>query len=134
MKYTNNLSCRVLSSRRARRRGVISMQVVLIVPMLLIMTITIVQFGMQILARQTINASAVAGATTAARNGGLEDVTRSVSRVLGTDKIRVHKNGRVAILLEQFGREPAVAGNTRLSCRPSGPKLRPGEVRVTVCV
>lgn len=92
------------------------------------------QFGLQVVARQTITASAVAGARTAARGGNKEDVTKTVAKTLATDKIALNNKANTIVVIERFGEEPKSAGNTKIRCRPFGPELREGEVRVTVCV
>ncbi|GAB4151983.1 MAG: hypothetical protein Tsb009_27640 [Planctomycetaceae bacterium] len=117
-----------------KRRGAISLQVILLIPLLLIATISVVQYGMQVVARQTVQAAATAGARTAARGNKSEDVTKAIAHVLAADKIPVHQNGQVVIVQEHFGKEPIITGNISIPCKPNGPNLREGEVRVTVCV
>ncbi len=122
------------SQRTSKRRGFVSMQLIFILPLLVITTIAVVQFGKQIVARETISASATAGARTAARGGDVRDVTRSVARALATDKIGVSEHGHTVIVIEKYGEKPKWSGNADVKCNPAGPKLKLGEVRVTVCV
>lgn len=117
-----------------RRRGVNSVQLALFLPLLIIFTIAVVQFGLCLVAKQTVANSAAEGVQTAARGGDLDDITRTVARGLGTDGIPIRKDGDVAILVERHGKQPEIAGNAAVSCCPFGPDLQPGEVRVTVCV
>jgi len=126
---------RIRTNRSTRRRsGVTSLQVVFLLPLLILFTIAIVQFGILLVAKQTLVAASTKGVRTAARGGELKDVQRTVARVLGTNRMDISRDGDVVILLEQHGHRPQVAGNQNIECRPQGPELRRGEVRVTVCL
>jgi hypothetical protein len=125
---------RKCESKRNRRRGITSVQVVLILPFLILFTIAVVQYGMWLVTKQTIAASSAEAVRTAARGGDLKEIERTVAKVLGTNKMRVSNHGDVAIIVERHGKPPEVAGNPRVKCRPHGPDVQPGEVRLTVCV
>lgn len=118
----------------SRRRGITALQVILILPFLLLFTLAVVQYGVSLVTKQTIAASSAEAARTAARGGDLKDVRRTVARVLGTNKMPVSDQGDVAVVVERHGQQPEIAGNPQVSCRPHGPELQSGEVRVTVCV
>lgn len=121
-------------NRNDRRRGTTSVQVILILPVLFLFTLAMVQCGSWLVTKQTIAAASAKAARTAARGGDLNHVQWTVARVLGTNKMGVGRRGDVAIVVERHGTEPAFAGNPHVKCRPYGPALQPGEVRVTVCV
>jgi TadE-like protein len=116
------------------RRGISSLQVIFILPILILFTIAVVQYGAWLVTKQTIAASCAKAARTAARGGELRDVKRTVAKVLATNKMGVSDNGDVAIVVERYGKPSETAGNPQVTCRRCGPEVQPGEVRVTVCV
>ncbi len=120
--------------KKLQRRGVVSLQVVFVLPILVITTIAVVQFGMQVVARETISASATSGARAAARGGDVREVTNAVANALATDKIGTSERGHTVIVTEVYGEKPKRTGNTNVECRLPRMKLKPREVRVTVSV
>ena len=107
---------------------------VFILPILILFTIAIVQYGTLLVTKQTIAASCAKAARTAARGGELQDVRLTVAKVLATNKMGVSDSGDVAIVVERHGKPPETAGNPQVAYQPRAADVQPGEVRVTVCV
>jgi len=122
------------SYEKDARRGISSLQVVFILPILILFTIAIVQYGTLLVTKQTIAASCAKAARTAARGGELQDVRLTVAKVLATNKMGVSDSGDVAIVVERHGKPPETAGNPQVAYQPRAADVQPGEVRVTVCV
>lgn len=118
----------------ARRGGSIALQLVFVFPLLLLLTLAVLQTGMWLISRHTVSSAACAAAQTAAKGGDMQHVARTAARALGTNKLQLSADGDAIVVLERYGKEPQFAGNGSISCRPFGPQLQPGELRVTVCV
>jgi Flp pilus assembly protein TadG len=70
--------------RRRGRRGTVSIEIVLVLPLFLVMLMGAVQFSMLLNARQQLLAASREGARVAAQGGTFEEVAETVRRVVGT--------------------------------------------------
>lgn len=125
---------------RASRRGVTVLQFTLLLPILLLLTIAVIQFSILGAVEGTIQSAAVEGAEEAALGENLHRIAQVVNRLLASQNLEVTPEGNVLILVETVdpitGRVYiATVGNSSLAdvCVPQGPSLLPHEVRVTVC-
>jgi hypothetical protein len=110
-------ACRRRGQQQGNRRGVSVLEALCVVPLLLLMTVATLQFGLQMVARQGVAAAAVAGVREAARGADVEDVTARVAAVLAAH--RLGSSDQVSVHLE--------TGNG-----DDDSQLPPGQVRVTV--
>lgn len=109
------------------------MQLIFIVPVLVLVLIAAVQYGLWSVARQTVASATIDGARVAAGNGSNKEIVKAVAKSLSANKMRLDSR-RAVIVIERYGRAPDYLGNRSLIKRLYGPKLRPGEIRVTVCL
>ena len=77
------------TSRHRRHRGVLSLELVLVLPVLLLVLLAIFQMSTYLLATQAVQAAALAGAREATLPGAsVEKIERSVHRALGGWRFR----------------------------------------------
>lgn len=94
-----------ISHHRQRRRGILTFELLLILPILLLLVLAMVQFSLTLHARQQLVAASREGCRIAAIGGDLGEVERTIRRTLG--------NGRLAeadIELTDEAGSPIVAG------------------------
>lgn len=117
----------------SRRRGQMALPLLFIIPVLFLVTLAAVQYGIWSVARQTVASSAIDGARVAASNGSVKEIVKAVDKSLAKDKMRFSTK-RSVVVIEKYGVKPVFVGNRNLIQRLHGPQLRPGEIRVTVCI
>jgi Flp pilus assembly protein TadG len=136
--------------RRSRpRRGAVTLEMILALPLLLIASLAIFQFGVLQIIQQTTTTAAVEGARAAAREGDASDAreaaVEAVNDVLAVHGLAVSPGSglapsgggvRLAVEYPQGGSVLlAEAGDSDVACEtPASPTLTGNEVRVTVCV
>jgi Flp pilus assembly protein TadG len=124
----------------AGRRGVETLEVVLALPVLLIATIAVFEFGFLILVHQAVTTAAVEGVREAAKDQSTTEATAlEVQRILGVHEMSFATTGTnttddVRVVVERFGSPTDQVGNTSLLCSPQGITLLPNQIRVTVCI
>lgn len=124
---------RTLTWRSHRRRGVLTLEAVLVLPILILMLLAILQFGILMVVEQTITHAAAVGAREAAKGADVDAVTASVEEVLGLHGIQAG-SAMTVIVEDPLGNDPVVARG-ELDCdAPASPEVDPGMVRVSVCV
>ena len=120
-----------MSGRRRQRRGVETLQLVLVLPLLVIVTIAALQYAVLVIVQEAATHAATVGAREAAKGADADDVRDVVNEVLSPHQIMTGPNA--SVVLETFGAAPEQRG--LLACGPiAGPPLNTDEVRVTVCV
>jgi len=72
---------------RTRRRGVLALELLLILPILLLLVLAMVQFSLTLYARQQLVAASREACRVAALGGNLGDVEQMVHKVLGGGRI-----------------------------------------------
>lgn len=73
--------------KRQPRRGILTFELLLILPILLIVLLAAVQFSLTLHARQQLVAASREGCRVAALGGSLDEVERTVRRTLGTGRL-----------------------------------------------
>ncbi len=76
-----------LAHRRHTRRGILALELLLILPILLLLILAMVQFSLTIHARQQLVAASREGCRIAALGGDLGEVERTVRRTLGNGRL-----------------------------------------------
>lgn len=114
-----------------RRRASVTLEAILVIPILVIATVALVQFFITAAVHQAAVSASVEGAKVAALAGSdMNDVRDKVNEVLGAVNLAVGNKVRVV-------RQTSTSTTTRGSfvCTPPAmPALAAGEVRVTVCI
>lgn len=131
-------------THRRLRRGVGVLQLIVALPVLLITTLAIFQFGFVMVVQQTVTAAATEGARAAAKemtasaaNMAAIAAVNSVLDIHGlvVDPTSTDPASDTKMVLEYAGGSPVITGDPGLGCStPSSPSVLGGEVRVTVCV
>jgi hypothetical protein len=147
------------SSRQQTRNASVTLEFILVLPLLVVILFAVAQFTVTLLIRQAVTHAAIVGAREAGKGEGIEEVARAVDGVLegahGIDVATVTPrtpplsasvldvaDSGVQIVLEvgqpdAEGRHaaPYYFGDMNVTCiPPATPEIRFDEVRVTVCI
>lgn len=131
---------RTLRRQAAGRRGAETVELVLALPVLLIATIAIFEFGIVMLVHQAVTTAAVEGVREAAKDQSTtQNAAIEVQRILSVHELSfatasTNTTDDVRVVVERFGSPTDQVGNTTLSCSPQGGSLVVNQVRVSVCV
>lgn len=119
--------------RRRMRGGSLTLEAVLILPILVLTFLAVIQFGILMLVEQTIVHAATVAAREAAKGADIDATALSAHSVLGLHGLSV--GPAMTLVLEDPLSDNPVQVRGDLPCDISGlPTLNPGEIRVTVCV
>ncbi len=121
---------------KSLRRGVVTLEVILCLPVLIIATLAALEFGVVLVVQQAITAAAIEGAREAGRGSTPNKVAAAVDTILAVHNIAGATAGTPDARVQvEVGTNSAAVGDTSIPCTPTGPAtLGSGEVRVTVCV
>jgi len=112
-------------------RGVQTLELVIVLPILLIATFAVYQFGVAMIIDSAITHAASVAAREAGKGASMDDVARSVDEVLRVHHLTVGAD--VSVVLEEGNGSRQQRGT--LPCTPPAtPTLGPGDVRVTISV
>jgi hypothetical protein len=134
-----NGACR---SRRNRRGGSVTLEFILVFPILFITTLAIFEFGILLLVEQAVVTAAIEGSREGAKLGSTTDcVAKKVQSILGVhciefDTMMGQPNAGDARVIIEDGPDmiSGERGNLSISCTPEGPLPSSTQIRVTVCV
>jgi Flp pilus assembly protein TadG len=73
--------------RKARRRGILALELLLFLPILLLLILAMVQFSLTLHARQQLVAASREGCRVAALGGDLTEVEKTIKRTLGNGRL-----------------------------------------------
>lgn len=76
-----------LLARRRPRRGILALELLIVLPILLIVVLTAVQFSLTLHARQQLVAASREGCRVAALGGDLGEVEQTIRRTLGSGRL-----------------------------------------------
>lgn len=124
----------------AHRRGVETLEAILALPVLVVATLAVIQFGIAMLVQQAVTTAAIEGAREGGRLGSnttrvAEEIRRHLAVhniTLDTTTTNATDDARVCV---EFG--PVICeyrGNASFECHPQGNTPDADQVRVTVCV
>lgn len=125
--------------KQSPRRGTLTLHLLLVLPLILAVTLGVLQFALLSVVEGAIHSAARSGAEVAERGGGPTEVLASIRSALAAHGIDVPlspvtTDGNLLIVIELPDDTTTVVGNPLISATPGGPELRAGELRVTVCV
>jgi hypothetical protein len=98
-----------MQSRAHPRRASLSLELLLILPVLVALALAVIQFGLMESANQRLALASAQAARAAAQGGDLEDVERAARRVLGEGRLR---HARVHARLSDESGRPLPSGET----------------------
>jgi Flp pilus assembly protein TadG len=149
-------SNRILRSPFHRqRRGSVLLEFILAFPIILMLSLAIIEFGFYVLLQQTVTAAAIEGTRKAAQVGATKnDIGYLIQEYLAVNSLDLHVTtqpasngeGNVFVSIEDgLGNLTTTMGNSDIPCSPVGPApsdgvtqpptpLPPPEIKVTICV
>jgi len=124
--------------RRSNRGASVTLEFILVLPLLVVTLFAVAQFTVALLVRQAVTQAAIVGAREAGKGEGIDEVVRAVEGVLqGSHGIEVDADSGVRVLLqvEAPDARPATSefGDASVTLVPPAAPAD-GEVRVTVAI
>jgi len=117
-------------SRRDKRRGVSSIELIMVLVVLILATFVSLQFGIALIVKQAVAQASIVAAREAAKGANQAQLTAVIERVLAGHQISIGSNA--SFVLEDPNPQPQQG---TLPCTPpASPLLDGDEVRVTLCV
>jgi Flp pilus assembly protein TadG len=111
----------------------LTLEVILVLPILLIVFLAALQFGILMVVQQAVAHAATVGAREAAKGADIDEVACVVNQMLSPHALTVPCNA--SVVLEDPAGTPTQQRRGSTTCNPPpGPTLDSDEVRVTVCV
>lgn len=130
-------------SKLANRRGVSTLQLILVLPILVIVGMATFEFGIMMVVQQTVTTATILGAraasreaTKAAANTAAEAEVDRVLALHGLAIIDGDVNSDTRMVLE-YRNDPVsvITGDPGLACStPTSPAMTAADVRLTICV
>ena len=121
------------TGRFRRRHGLQTLELVLVLPILMLVTIGVFQFAVLMLVQQAVTHAATVGAREAGKGADVEELVDVVEAILAPHDIKIGPHASVT--LEDPTATSPVEQRGSLACPPpSTPSLDSDEVRVTVCL
>ncbi len=120
------------------RRGVATLELILVVPILLIVLIFSIQFGIVAIYQATVMHSATVAAREAGKGADFNTIVAVIQEIVDVHKINIDDavGSGTKVVLEDAdsGSSPWVFGAPGFACPLPSNALDPKQVRVTVCV
>ena len=114
---------------RSRRGGMQTLEVVLVLPILLLVTLAIFQFGVLVLIQQSVAHAATVTAREAGKGANVDELVLAANEVLGPHCITIGPDA--VVVLEDL----VAVSRGSLACNPPDmPSPGIDEVRTTICV
>jgi hypothetical protein len=121
------------TGRSARRDGLQTLELVLVLPILMLVSIALFQFAVLMLVEQAVTHAATAGAREAGKGADADELVDVVEAILAPHAIKIGPHA--SLTLEDPTASPPIDQRGSLACPPpSTPLLDSDEVRVTVCL
>lgn len=123
------------SSRHSsrNRQGSLTVEVIVILPILIVATIAAFQFGSAMIVKQATVHAATVAAREAGKGADIVELEEVVNKMMQAHDLVVGAD--MTVILEDPEADLPVVSRGDLPCTPpEDPTLNPSEVRVTVCV
>jgi len=115
------------------RKGAFTLEAVLVLSILILVTIAVFQFAIVMLIEQSITHALTVAAREAGKGADIDATAESVDAVLAIHGLRIGSG--VSLVLEDPLAIPSVLVRGQIACQPpSQPVIPPGYVRATLCV
>ncbi|QDT90476.1 TadE/TadG family type IV pilus assembly protein [Gimesia algae] len=132
-RFTRVTGCR-------QRTGSVLLEFILAFPLILILSLAIIQFGFFALLQQTVTVATIEGSREAAQVGASTDsVGNLIKQYVALNSLDLiltspaaSGSGNVLVTI-QTGPSTVTIGNSDIPCTPVGPDPTASEVKVTVC-
>lgn len=117
---------------RRDRRGSLTLEAILIIPILLITSLAVLQFGVVMLVEQTITQAVIVAAREAGKGADIDAAAESVNSVLALHGLSVGPG--VTFILEDALSTPSVQVRGSYPCpTPAAPTVPAGQIKATLC-
>ena len=125
------------------RRGSVLLEFILAFPIILILTLAIIEFSLFAMLQQTITTATVEGARESATFGSTTNsVGNLIQQYLAINSLDLDVNqqpagsgfGNVLVTIQKSTNPTVTMGNSDINCSPVGPTPTATETKVTVCV
>lgn len=120
-------------NRKQDRRGALTLEAVLVLAILLLVTLAVFQFGIVMLIEGTITHAATVAAREAAKGADIDATAESVNAVVGLHGLAVGP-GVTLILEDPLAATPILTRGDAAVSPPALPSLPAGYLRTTLCV
>lgn len=124
-----------------RRQGSVVLEFILAFPIILILTLAVIEFSLYSLLQQTITTATVEGARQSATIGSTTNsVGNLIHQYLAINSLNLvvqpasPGNGNVLVSIQKSTNPTVKLGNSDITCYPVGPTPTATETKVTVCV
>jgi len=114
------------------KRGIVVLQVILVLPILLIVTLAGIQLALVMQLQQSVSSAVLEGAHAAAYGENFPTVVDAVGRILEVHGIDLNDEDSYLIELERFGEPVRRRGRSDFAGERSFPPLHVGEIRVNL--
>ena len=118
--------------RRRRRRGVETLEIILVLPVLVLATVGALQYGLMMVVHHAVFAAVHEGAREASKGADIDEIGATVDTILAAHNLAVGPGVRV-LLQDDMGVIDAVGDASLTSTKVAVPPAA-GEVRVVVLV
>ncbi|MGQ9503714.1 MAG: TadE/TadG family type IV pilus assembly protein [Thermogutta sp.] len=116
-----------------QRRGALTLEAVLVLSILILVTLAVFQFAVVMLIEQSITHAVIVAAREAGKGADIDAAVESVDAVLGIHGL--HIGSGASLVLEDPLADPPVVVRGESPCQPlNQPAVPPGYVRATLCV
>lgn len=122
---------RAIRFNRRQRSGHLTAEALFVVPLLILISIAVVEFGMLLSLKQSVAHAAICGAREAAKGASLADVSNVAEQSLSGFQVTLSTNAGITVEDPDLS---SVQEAGVLSCTLPTAALSGGKIRVTVCV
>ncbi len=127
----DRVASRLTGRPMRNRRGSVTLEAILVIPILFITTLAVGQFFITSLVQQAALNASIEGAKVASKGGDADEVRDAVNEVLAT--VNVSIGTKASVIRETMAGLPEQRG-TYTCTSPASPGLAADEIRVTVCI
>lgn len=118
---------------RNQRRGALTLEAVLVLSILILVTLAVFQFSIVMLVEQSLTHAVIVAAREAGKGADIDATVESVDAVLGIHGL--HIGSGASLVLEDPLAVPPVVVRGGMPCQAvNQPAVSPGYVRATLCV
>ncbi len=120
-------------SQSCTRRGKLTIELFFVLPILIISSLAVLQFGVALLVKQAVSHAATVGVREASRGADFNEVADAVNQILAAHNLQL--GPRASMVLEDPDADMPTQQEGTFPCTPPvNPTVESGEVRVTVCL
>ena len=120
------------ASYRRRARGAVTLEFILVLPVLVMLIVAAVQYGIDMVVRQAVSQAAMEGARQMGKRASAADAVAKVEEILAVHGLAVAPGSGVRVVTEDGIFLPQNFGDLTVGSTPPAPGPNAAEARVTV--